>query len=330
MRRSADAFISYTRHGGDLDFAVAIQAHLENDGISVWRDNEKIVSGQHFFDEIVLALQASKSVVAIISDEALKRDWVLGEIFTARAFDKIVPVVLGQPAEIPFGLPEVIQYTGPNDLDGIVSAVRTMRARPAPSRFLRRASTPNERPTIEALTRVVSWPKSFEEGLRQQRELKEASKILSESRRVDVADALAIYCVPSQIPLGLAQLYSCLSQRGTERQWRALAQLARPFDPTLMLASLERAGLNESEIEEFCGIRSIDDLLEERVANKDKVRLAFSKIGDLPPRKHATMARLFTLPPVERRRRLKINAKQLATAFLLVFVIAVAVFVGSF
>jgi hypothetical protein len=105
-----DVFISYARE--DSGFARRLRQQLEARGVSVWQDVTEIPKGDRFWEKIEDGLQASKTVVAVLSRSSLSSDWLKEELAIRRLQvieDKtfrLIPVVIGelQDGEIPLRL----------------------------------------------------------------------------------------------------------------------------------------------------------------------------------------------------------------------------------
>jgi len=233
-RKHPDAFISYTRGGADLVAAVRIEKALTANDLTVWRDQNEIDGGDHFFEEIVLALQDARTVIAVLSNEALEKDWVLGEVFTATAFDKIIPVLIDRSAtaKLPYGLGESIQYLSADDLAGVLTAVEKHRKRPHPSSFLRGPRLAEFDAATAVVSLVTRWPENYDQGR--------------------------------------SALHASLMSRATPNQWLTLSDLAAPFDPNLMLAAIERTSreFRDARVSQDY----LAERRQERIASEESVR----------------------------------------------------------
>ena len=89
-----EIFISYSRHDSSIvhPFVNRIQDVLK---IKCWIDLEGIESGDQFEDVIIEAIDKSKIVLFMLSDNSIKSDWTKKEVYYAEGEQKrIVPVVI--------------------------------------------------------------------------------------------------------------------------------------------------------------------------------------------------------------------------------------------
>lgn len=70
-------FISHSH--SDADFAELLKLHLEKQGIKCWMDSERLKIGQDWREEIDSGISNSKAVIAIMSPEARKSEYVTYE-----------------------------------------------------------------------------------------------------------------------------------------------------------------------------------------------------------------------------------------------------------
>ena len=71
-------FVSYARH--DAQQVLTITRLLEQEGVSVWRDEERILGGQYYGEQIVHAIAHSRVVVLMCSPQAFQSDNVHTEV----------------------------------------------------------------------------------------------------------------------------------------------------------------------------------------------------------------------------------------------------------
>ncbi|MEA2490137.1 MAG: hypothetical protein QOH21_1929 [Acidobacteriota bacterium] len=97
--RSFDAFLSYS--SADRDWVVALKRHLEGRGLRVWMDIEQIPPGEMFVTGLERGLDASRTMVLIVSPESVASGWVQEEYARAMSLTKakaaplrIIPVIL--------------------------------------------------------------------------------------------------------------------------------------------------------------------------------------------------------------------------------------------
>ena len=71
-------FVSYARH--DAKQVLNITHLLEEEGATVWRDEERILGGQYYGEEIVHAIAHSRVVMLMCSPQAFQSDNVHTEV----------------------------------------------------------------------------------------------------------------------------------------------------------------------------------------------------------------------------------------------------------
>jgi formylglycine-generating enzyme required for sulfatase activity len=98
-------FISYARKdAGSVD---AITRLLEEAGVSIWRDSDRILGGQYFGEAIVHAIAHSRVLLLMCSPHSFESDNVFREVaLTWNYHKRYLPVWLTAPVEIP----ERLQY----------------------------------------------------------------------------------------------------------------------------------------------------------------------------------------------------------------------------
>ena len=93
-----DIFISYKSQY--ISIVKAVCHTLEEEGIRCWyapRDLDSKGAGRDYDDEIVEAINASRALVVILSNEALESEWVKNEITQAQHKKKfIIPYVVNE------------------------------------------------------------------------------------------------------------------------------------------------------------------------------------------------------------------------------------------
>lgn len=266
-----DAFISYSRRQPDYQTAHLLKVALERARLSRWIDTEDIQVGEKFFNHIVEALERSRTVVALLSQHSLQSDWCKGEIFTARSFDIVLPVVIDDTplADLPFGMSNVenvLTYRGPDDLPKIIRAVRSAkRDRRQRTGYLQKPPPVRRGATIDFLEAVEDWPsQTLSQRAKALRDMTAASQVFSKSRSAIIAKAYNEYCDPRTIHQGLKRLRKCLDEgEARSEQWEALAVLARPFDYLLSGLALENASVSAERFREVFG-KDPRTLLDER------------------------------------------------------------------
>lgn len=92
-----DIFISYSRE--DVGVAKNLAKNLEKEGFSVWWDR-KIPTGKSFDEVIEKAIDDSKCVIILWSDDSVKSQWARTEAAEGRRRGILVPVLI-EDVEIP-------------------------------------------------------------------------------------------------------------------------------------------------------------------------------------------------------------------------------------
>lgn len=259
------AFISYTRREPDLSKAIAIEEALRRARLAPWRDENNIDAGDRFFNEIVSALESSQCVVAILSGQSLAKQWVLGEVFTALAFQKLVPVILEPVGALPFGIGETIQFASADSIDRIVAAVRKQGRIESTGRFLRSPARPWPHGTVGVAEALTWWPAEPSTVVKLQADLRKAGELFASSRRSAIRSAYTSYCRPPEIGAALIELRRALEVKGSTEEWQALGYLALPFSQNIAMAAFERGTSHDAEIERATGL-SIADIRREFTA----------------------------------------------------------------
>ena len=120
----ADIFISYSRQ--DSQHALSLVEHLRSSGMSVWIDQQGIEGATSWSKEIAEALEASHTVLLLLSGTAIASKNVAKELSVATQLDKrIVPVQIERVelrGEFLYHLAS-LQRVKITDLDGIVRAI---------------------------------------------------------------------------------------------------------------------------------------------------------------------------------------------------------------
>jgi hypothetical protein len=84
-------FISYSHK--DIDFATQLERDIAAEGREVWRDQVRLKPGDDFEEQIRGRLASIKTVLVILSPDALKADWVKGEVNFGLAMGKgVIPI----------------------------------------------------------------------------------------------------------------------------------------------------------------------------------------------------------------------------------------------
>ena len=101
---SAEVFISYASQNKDRVQEIAL--HLEAAGVRVWRDQQKILGGGNFGQEIVKGIKGSNVLMLMCTDASLRSKNVKQEIQLAWKYDvPYLPLLLE-----PVSFPEQVEY----------------------------------------------------------------------------------------------------------------------------------------------------------------------------------------------------------------------------
>jgi hypothetical protein len=94
-------FVSYARQ--DAEKVLTITRLLEEEGATVWRDEERILGGQYYGEEIVHAIAHSRVVMLMCSPRAFQSDNVHTEVLLTwdHYHRRYIPVWLCPPTDIP-------------------------------------------------------------------------------------------------------------------------------------------------------------------------------------------------------------------------------------
>lgn len=93
-KRTFPIFVSYTRADKDIVFPFVERIEKELN-VNCWIDLEGIESGEQFEDVIIHAIDSSRIVLFMLSDNALQSSWTKREVYYAEGEGKrIVPVVI--------------------------------------------------------------------------------------------------------------------------------------------------------------------------------------------------------------------------------------------
>jgi len=79
-RRRYDAFLSFYGEDTRKSFTDHLHAALKQNGIIVFRDDEKIVRGKYVSDELLKAIQESTYAIVVISENYASSKWCLIEL----------------------------------------------------------------------------------------------------------------------------------------------------------------------------------------------------------------------------------------------------------
>lgn len=100
-------FISYSRQDGE--FALRLGRDLRAEGVDLWMDQLDIPPGGRWDREVERALKSCRTLIVILSSDAVASENVMDEVGYALAESKRVVPVVCRPCELPFRLQRV-QY----------------------------------------------------------------------------------------------------------------------------------------------------------------------------------------------------------------------------
>ena len=97
-------FLSY--HQADESFAESLSKELQQRGLEVWRDTERLLPGDNWASAVAKALEKSKAMVVLISPASMESKYVRNEIQYALGdlnYDhRIFPVLVHETPDIPW------------------------------------------------------------------------------------------------------------------------------------------------------------------------------------------------------------------------------------
>jgi TIR domain len=85
-----DVFISYSHR--DRESALRLHALLERLGLTVWRDQTRLVAGNNFIFTIHAGIANARRVIVLWSRAAVQSEYVIAEAEFARSNRKLVPL----------------------------------------------------------------------------------------------------------------------------------------------------------------------------------------------------------------------------------------------
>ena len=89
-----DIFLSYTRN--DLTLMRSVRAKLRSGGVKVWTDENLIPGTQDWLDEIEKTIWGAHALVALMTPEAKRSEWVQREIAYADQTGVTIYPLLGR------------------------------------------------------------------------------------------------------------------------------------------------------------------------------------------------------------------------------------------
>jgi hypothetical protein len=99
LKPSPTLFISYSRQ--DSEIVQRLSNDLKEHGINTWIDESSIRGGEDWEERILEAIEVSAAVLAILSPNAFKSDWVRNELVFAHENSKPIIPIIYQSCELP-------------------------------------------------------------------------------------------------------------------------------------------------------------------------------------------------------------------------------------
>ena len=125
-------FVSYSRKDG-LEFARRLQALLEAEGLSLYRDLNDLEGGEDWWRQVEAAIRSVEHVVLVLSPAALRSPYVAREWKLARQEGRKVSPVSG-PGELDFShLPRWMERAHRHDIDIPESRARLVQVLKGPA-----------------------------------------------------------------------------------------------------------------------------------------------------------------------------------------------------
>jgi hypothetical protein len=95
-------FISYSRK--DIDFVRKLAGDLEKAGYDVWWDLTDLRGGDEWVTRIAAAIEASETVIVVLSPNSIQSEWVRKEYTQAIGLHKRIIPIMFMPSPVPFAL----------------------------------------------------------------------------------------------------------------------------------------------------------------------------------------------------------------------------------
>lgn len=95
-------FISYSRK--DIDFVRKLAGDLEKAGYDVWWDITDLRGGDEWVTRIAAAIDASQTVLVVLSPNSIQSEWVRKEYTEAIGLHKRIIPIMFTPCPVPFAL----------------------------------------------------------------------------------------------------------------------------------------------------------------------------------------------------------------------------------
>lgn len=100
-------FICYSNY--DRDFVKALLVDLERFDVKGFLDREDIGSGAKWTNQITKAILESDALVVILSESAMRSNWVMAELGQALSLNKQIIPVLSPSTNIEFDVPDFLK-----------------------------------------------------------------------------------------------------------------------------------------------------------------------------------------------------------------------------
>ena len=95
-------FISYSRK--DIDFVRKLAGDLEKANYDVWWDITDLRGGDEWVTRIAAAIEASETVIVVLSPDSFQSEWVRKEYTQAIGLHKRIIPIMFMPSPVPFAL----------------------------------------------------------------------------------------------------------------------------------------------------------------------------------------------------------------------------------
>lgn len=103
--RAMNVYLSYVR--ADRALASQLATDLAREGISVWRDEDRLLPGDNIVENIFNAIRESTDFLALVSGNSARSPWFSSELATALASieaspnRRIIPIIAERGAKLP-------------------------------------------------------------------------------------------------------------------------------------------------------------------------------------------------------------------------------------
>lgn len=201
-----DVFLSYAQ--ADESLARQLAEALREQGLSVWVDEENLQPGAEWASAIQSAIERSKNVVVLLSENSSKSEWVRREAAIALAGTKrVVPVFLSKHADIPFIMQHLqgVDLSDPERFGSVLK--RLVRAL--------KSTTPSDFPKSDADIKVRQRLADLD------RSALEAEKLELEVARTSQGQRVGLFSVAASIFGVVVGLVSTLLTTETNLAWLA-------------------------------------------------------------------------------------------------------------